>query len=166
MTAALLSAKAPAYPARLRESLREIHARSLKDVHGLLDPALRHEAGPWIRWAAVHTLEKTFFDRFEQEHAVTESLAQEIGSGLTVRLWVGAELIIVLRWQLNHEPGLCHRPGEFSILTSKLMNAIEHWFRQVEDALGELRWADLPAGVRQALSELNDAKEATHVAHS
>lgn len=50
------------------------------------------------------------------------------------RSWVAAELMSSLHWQVEHALGLCHRTGEFSVLTHKLEKAMAYWCRTVEDA--------------------------------
>jgi hypothetical protein len=40
--------------------------------------------------------------------------------------------------------GLCQRGEEFSSLALTVMNALEYWCRQVEEALGGVRWGHVP----------------------
>jgi hypothetical protein len=39
--------------------------------------------------------------------------------------------------------GLCQHGEQFSSLALIVMNALEYWCRQVEDALGPVRWGDV-----------------------
>jgi hypothetical protein len=84
-----------------------------------------------------------------------------IEPGQAAQLWVAAELMATLGWQLDHELGLCHRAGEFSVLTRRFEKAMAHWCGAVEDALGKLSWGEIPEQARQRFALLR-AKEAHH----
>ena len=152
--------------ARLQAELRETHNRWLQEVRDTLDPAAGPEAGSWSRWTAVQHVEKKFFPCFEREREILQALHDRFGGTMTARLWASAELLVLLRWQLDQLASLCHRPNEFSTVTSKLKTAIEHWFQEVETALSSLGWGDLPEDVRQALQELEGVKEVSYVTHN
>jgi len=81
--------------------------------------------------------------------------------GHAAQLWVATELMATLGWQLDHELDLCHRAGEFSVLTHTFEKAMVHWCDAVEDALGRLSWAEIPEQARQRLALLS-AKEIHH----
>jgi hypothetical protein len=66
-----------------------------------------------------------------------------------MRLWAAAELIAALRWQLDHLAGACHHAAEFATVTLKLEGAIEYGCREVEAALGQLTWGQVPEESRQ-----------------
>jgi uncharacterized protein YicC (UPF0701 family) len=152
--------------ARLQDHLRELHAEWLQEVHDTLNPALRPEVGSWVRWCAVQHVEQKFYPRFEREREILQSLRDHLGGIMVARLWAAAELLVLLRWQLDQLAALCHRPAEFSTVTQKLRSAIEHWLHEVEAALGQVTWADLPDPVSQALYELDRQPEVHHVARS
>jgi hypothetical protein len=50
--------------------------------------------------------------------------------------------------------GVCPRAEEFSTMTLKLLNAIDHWCHEVEDALGQLTWDDVSDEARRLLASL------------
>ncbi len=141
--------------------LCEIHARWLQGVRGVLEVARRADAGTWTRWSAIRYVNTVFSIRFEQERAAVDSPQQELEGSQRARLWAAAELIAALRWQLDHLVGACHHAAEFATLTLKLEGAIEHWCREVEAALGQLTWSDLPEESRQLLRSI-DGQENPH----
>ena len=141
--------------------LREIHGPWLQETRKLLDAARRPEAGIHCRWRAVQYLDTIVSHRFELERAAVEILGQMVEAGHAAQLWVAAELMATLHWQLDHELGLCHRADEFSVLTHKFEKAMVHWCRAVEDALGRLSWGEIPEQARQRFALLS-AKEVHH----
>jgi hypothetical protein len=96
--------------------------------------------------------------RFEIERGAVETLGQMIEPGHAAQLWVAAELMATLGWQLDHELDLCHREGEFSVLTHKFEKAMAHWCRAVEDALGSLSWGELPEQAQRRFASLAAAE--------
>ena len=66
-------------------------------------------------------------------------------------LWALGELLEALRGQLDHLVGLCHRAEEFAAVTQKILTALRHWCREVDQHLGSLRPTALPAELRRAL---------------
>jgi len=139
---------------QLLTALQEIHGPWLQEIRKLLDSARRPEAGIHCRWRAVQYLNTIVSHRFELERAVVESLGQRVEPGHAAQLWVAAELMATLHWQLDHELGLCHRANEFSVLTHKFEKAMVHWCRAVEDALGGLSWGEIPEQARRRLTLL------------
>ena len=146
---------------QLLTALQEIHGPWLQETRKLLDPARRPEAGVHCRWRAVQYLNTTVSHRFELERAAVESLGQMVEPGHAAQLWVAAQLMATLHWQLDHELGLCHRANEFSVLTRKFEKAMVHWCRTVEDALGTLSWGEIPEQARRRFALLG-AKEVHH----
>jgi hypothetical protein len=170
-TEAVMTMSAPslAHPhdgAKLEAHLRATHAAWLEEVHHTLNPAVQADAGAWVRWCAVRHIETKFYPRFERERGILQTLHEHLGSIMVARLWAAAELLVLLRWQLDQLASLCHQPVEFSTITRKLRSAVEHWCQEVEAALNQLSWADLPADVRRALLELDGTMEVSHVAAS
>ena len=141
--------------------LQEIHGPWLQETRGFLDSARRPEAGIHCRWRAVRYLNTTVSPRFEIERAGVETLGQMVEPGHAAQLWLAAELMATLDWQLDHEVGLCHRAGKFSVLTHKFEKAMVHWCGAVEDALGGLSWGEIPDQARQRFALLR-AKEVHH----
>jgi hypothetical protein len=80
----------------------------------------------------------------------------------TSHLWVEAELIALLEWQLDHAVGLIHCPAEFARITLKLETVLEHWCREVEDALARLDDRDFSDEQRHAF-EVFIGEESHHV---
>jgi len=128
----------------LLTALQEIHGSWLQEIRKVLDSARRPEAGIHCRWRAIRYLNTIVSPRFEIERAGVETLGQMVEPGHAAQLWLAAELPATLNWQLEHEVGLCHRAGEFSVLTRKFEKAMAHWCEAVENALGRLSWCELP----------------------
>jgi len=146
---------------QLLTALQAIHGPWLQETQEVLDSARRPEAGIHCRWRAVRYLNTIVSPRFEMERAGLESLGQMVEPGHAAQLWLAAELMATLDWQLDHELGLCHRAGEFSALTHKFEKAMVHWCSAVEDALGGLSWGEIPEQARQRFALLR-AKEVHH----
>jgi hypothetical protein len=141
--------------------LQRIHASWLQKTQRVLDSARNPEAGIHGRWRAIRYLNTIVSVRFEIERGGVESLGWMLEPAQAAQLWVAAELMATLSWQLDHELDLCHRAGEFFVLTQKFEKAMVHWCRAVEDALGGLSWAEIPEQARQRLALLS-AKEIRH----
>ena len=146
---------------QLLAALHEIHESWLQEIQKLLDTARRPDAGIHCRWRAVRHLNTTVSPRFEIERAAVEIMGQLVEPKHAAQLWLAAELMTTLGWQLDHELGLCHRAGEFSILTHKFEKAVTHWCAAVEDALGRLSWGDIPGPARLRFAFLG-GKEIHH----
>ena len=146
---------------QLLTTLQEIHRSWLQGMRKVLDSARGPEAGIHCRWRAVRYLNTIVSPRFEIERAGIETLGQMVEPDHAAQLWLAAELMATLGWQLDHELGLCHRAGEFSVLTHKFERAMVHWCGAVENALGELSWAEIPERAQHLFSHLK-AKEVLH----
>ena len=146
---------------QLLTALQEIHGSWLQEIRKALDSARHPGAGIHCRWRAVRYLNTIVSPRFEIERAGVETLGQMVEPGHAAQLWLAAELMASLDWQLDHELGLCHRAGEFSVLTQKFEKAMAHWCGAVEDALGNLSWGELPEQAQRRFAHL-DAKEVHH----
>jgi len=146
---------------QLPTAIHEIHGLWLQEIRQLLDNARRPEAGIHCRWRAVRHLNTIVSPRFEIERAGVETMGQMVEPDHAAQLWLAAELMASLDWQLDHELGLCHRAGEFSVLTRKFEKAMAHWCRAVEDALGRLSWGEIPEQARQRFALLG-GKEIHH----
>jgi hypothetical protein len=140
----------------LSNHLRGVHAPWLQVVRNVLKAARTAGAGASAKWSAICYLNTIFSARFEQERALIESLQQKLDCRQRTRLWAAAELIAVLRWQLDHFVGVCHDATAFATLTLKLDGALEHWCREVEATLGPLTWSELPEESRQLLRSIAD----------
>ena len=146
---------------QLLTALQEIHGSWLQEIRKVLDSARRPEAGIHCRWRAVRYLNTIVSPRFEIERAGVETLGQMVEPGHAAHLWLAAELMATLDWQLDHELGLCHRADEFSVLTQKFEKAMGHWCEAVEDAVGGLSWGEIPEQAQQRFALLR-AKEVHH----
>jgi hypothetical protein len=146
---------------QLLTQLQKIHGLWLQEIRKVLDSARRPEAGMHCRWRAVRYLTCIAAPRFEIERGAVESLGQMVEPSQATQLWVAAELMATLGWQLDHELDLCHRAGEFSVLTQKFEKAMAHWCGAVEDALGNLSWGELPEQAQRRFAVLG-AEEVYH----
>jgi hypothetical protein len=147
---------------QLLTQLQKIHGLWLQEIRKVLDSARRSEAGMHCRWRAVRYLTFIASPRFEIERSAVESLGQMVEPSQATQLWVAAELMATLGWQLDHELDLCHRAGEFSGLTQKFEKAMAHWCGAVEDALGNLSWGELPEQAQRRFAILG-AEDVDHV---
>jgi hypothetical protein len=142
--------------------LQGIHGPWVQKTQRVLDSARRPEAGMHCRWRAVRYLTFIASPRFEIERGALESLGQMVEPSQATQLWVAAELMATLGWQLDHELDLCHRAGEFSGLTQKFEKALAHWCGAVEDALSGFTWGELPEHAQRRFAILG-AEEVDHV---
>jgi hypothetical protein len=142
--------------------LQGIHGLWVQNTQRVLDSARRPDAGIHCRWRAARYLTFIASPRFEIERGAVETLGQMVEPSQATQLWVAAELMATLGWQLDHELDLCHRAGEFSLLTQKFEKAMAHWCGAVEDALGNLSWEELPEQAQRRFALLG-AEEVYHV---
>ena len=140
---------------RLGDKLTPIHRRWLRDLRAVLDKVEGEDAAIWPRWNAIRYIDSVFSGQFDKERAAIEKLSHTISEKQITRLWVAAELIAVVRWQLCHSVGLCHHAGEFSAITVRLLRAAEHWFSEVEEIVGPVCWTELPMQTQQALTSID-----------
>jgi hypothetical protein len=141
--------------------LEGTHDRWLREVRGVLAPAREEAAGIWLRWRAVEYLQASFKRRFERERRAVFSLHGRLTGKQASHLWAGGELVAQLLEGLGYRVGLCQRGEEFSSLALTVMNALEYWCRQVEEALGGVRWGDVSPASRSLL-ELISYDEVIH----
>jgi hypothetical protein len=120
--------------------LQGLHQRWIQEVRRVLDPARAADAGPWLRWRALQYLETGFTRRFERERRAVSSLHGQLTRDQAVHVWAAGELLTQLLGNLEHLVGLCHRGAEFSTASLTLLEALEYWCQQVEEALGGVRW--------------------------
>lgn len=124
----------------MRGFLEGMHTLWLQEVRGALDPARGETAGIWLRWRAIEYLQTGFKRRFEREREAVFSLHERLTGEQAGHLWAGGELVDQVLQSVGHRVGLCQRAEEFSPLALTLMSALEYWCRQVEQALGPVRW--------------------------
>jgi hypothetical protein len=122
------------------------HGRWRQEVRDVLDPARQDEAGVWMRWRAIQYLETGFARRFQRERRAVASLHGHLTGAQATHLWAAGELITQLLGHLD--VGLCHRVDEFGSRALNLLNAVEYWCQQVEEALGPVRWGEVPTESR------------------
>jgi hypothetical protein len=139
--------------------LQGLHERWLREVRWVLDPARQDEAGLWIRWRAIQYLEAGFARRFGREQRAVISLHGHLTGAQASHLWAAGELLTQLLERLNQLVGLCHRAKEFSAVTLTVLTALEYWCQQVEDALGAVRWGEVPAECRCLFEVISDDDE-------
>jgi hypothetical protein len=124
--------------------LEGMHDQWLQEVRSVLDPVREEAAGIWLRWRAIEYLETGFKRRFERERRAVFSLHGRLTGEQASHLWAGGELVVQLLDSLGHRVGLCQREEQFSLLVLTVMNALEYWCGQVEEALGGVRWGHVP----------------------
>jgi hypothetical protein len=146
----------------LATCLHDLHARRLHELREVLESARDPEGGVWRRWGALRFLKQLLARWFERERAAVEGAACHFAAGQMAHLWTGAELVAMLCWQLDHAPGLCHQAAEFARVTLKLETVLEHWCREVEEALDPLSWRELSHDQRQEFAALAE-EEPDHV---
>lgn len=134
----------PVVKTPMRAYLGGLHEQWLEEVRRVIDPARQVTAGTWLRWRAIEYLGTGFKRRFERERLAVSSLHQRFPADQASHLWVGEELVTQLLESLGRRVGLCQREAEFASVTLTLINALEYWCRQVEDALGPVRWGEVP----------------------
>jgi hypothetical protein len=155
MTAAHTIARTPPLgpSGRLGERLEQMHRQWLHDLREAVDKVEAKDPSIWERWNAIRYVDTIFSEQFDRERGAVERLRQIDESHVT-QLWVAGELVTMLRWQLCHSVGLCHRAAEFSDMTARLLRAVEYWFAAVEDIVGALDWADLSSQARRDIASL------------
>lgn len=136
--------------------LQGMHERWLQEVRRVLDPAREPEAGVWLRWGATRYLAETFARRFERERQAVASLHGHLTGARAANLWVGGELLTSMIERLQHLVGLCHRAAEFSSVTLTMLTALEYWCGQVDEALGPIRWGEVPPESRHLFEVITD----------
>ena len=134
----------PAIKVPMRPYLAGLHEQWREEVRRVLDPAREEGAGIWRRWWALEYLQGGFRRRFERERRAVFSLHIRLTPDQAGHLWAGAELITQLLGGLPHRVGLCQCDSDFASVALTLAGAIEYWCYQVEDALGPVRWGDVP----------------------
>lgn len=127
----------------MRAYLGGLHEQWLEEVRRVIDPARQETAGTWLRWRAIEYLGTGFKRRFERERQAVFSLHERLTGDQASHLWVGGELVTQLLDSLPRRVGLCQRGAEFASVTVTVVNALEYWCSQVEEALGPVRWGDV-----------------------
>lgn len=138
----------------LRPALEREHRQWIEEVMGALEPAQRPDAGVWARWDALRYLQTTFSARLDRERRMVEAVLPALDDVQRETLWALGELLDALRQQLDHLIGLCQRAEQFSTVTGRIVTALRHWCRAVEDDIGPLSATAIPAHSRAALAEL------------
>lgn len=136
--------------------LQGLHGRWRQEVRDVLDPARQDDSGVWMRWRAIQYLGTSFTRRVERERRAVASLHDRLTGAQAGHLWAGGELLAQLVGGAERLVGLCHRPGEFDLLALNLLNALEYWCEQVEDALGPIRWGSVPPESRILFETIAD----------
>ena len=139
--------------------LQGLHGRWVQEARDVLDPARQGEAGMWMRWQAIQYLGTSFSRRFERERRAVVSLHGHLTGAQAGHLWAGGELLAQLVGSVDRLVGLCHRVDEFSGLALNLLNALEYWCQQVEEALGPVRWGSVSAESRALFEVISDDDE-------
>jgi hypothetical protein len=132
------------------------HERWLQEVRGMLDPAREEDAGLWMRWRAIQYLQGGFARRLEREKRAVVSMHGYLRGASASHLWAAGELLTQLVGRLGHQVGLCHWRDQFSAMTLNLLNALDYWCQQVEEALGAVRWGEVPAESRRLFEIISE----------
>lgn len=138
----------------LRPALERGHRQWIEEVMGTLEPARRPDAGVWARWEAIRYLQTTFASRLDRERQMVDGVMPALSEVQRETLWALGELLDALWQQLDHLIGLCQRAEQFATVTGRIVTALRHWCRAVEDGLGPLSASAMPAKSRDALAEL------------
>lgn len=146
----------------LGDAVRAMHGRRLAALGEALALAEGPDASLWSRWHAGRVVNQLLSTWFEPESQLVERAGERARFGPTTPLWMAVELIMSLRWQMDHATGLCHHPAEFSRITHKLKAVLEHWCREVEAAVSRIQWQDLSADESHAFTSLL-GEESNHV---
>jgi hypothetical protein len=136
--------------------LQGMHARWLEEVRRILGPARGPDASIWARWSATRYLAEGFARRLERERRAVASLHEHLTSAQASHLWAAGELLTQLVQRLEHLTGLCHRSEEFSSVTSSLLTALDYWCQQVDEALGPVRWGEVPPESRHLFEVITE----------
>jgi hypothetical protein len=146
----------------LRPALERGHRQWIEEVMGALEPTQRPDAGVWARWDALRYLQTTFSARLDRERRMVEGVMPALDDVQRETLWALGELLDALRQQLDHLIGLCQRAEQFAMVTGRIVTALRHWCRAVEDNLGPLPDSALPPASRGALAELAPSGAMSH----
>jgi hypothetical protein len=138
----------------LRPALEHEHREWIEEVMAALEPTRRPGAGVWARWDALRYLQTTFATRLDRERRMVEGVMPALDDTQRETLWALGELLHALRQQLDHLIGLCQRAEQFTTVTERIVTALGHWCRAVEDAIGPLTMSAIPARSRELLAEL------------
>lgn len=128
--------------------LEGLHDQWLREVRGALEPACDENTGIWLRWRAIEYLETGFQRRFERERQAVAALHARLTLAHAGHLWTAGELLSQLLESLGRRVGLCQHAKEFTALALTVLQALEYWCRQVEEALGRVRWGELSPEAR------------------
>lgn len=132
------------------------HGRWLEEVRRVLDPAREDDAGVWLRWRAIQYLKIGFARRFERERRAVISLHGHLTAAQASHLWAAGELLTQLLGRLAYQVELCHRVDAFAAVALNVLNGLEYWCQQVEEALGPVPWGRVSAESRQLFEVMSD----------
>jgi hypothetical protein len=138
----------------LRPYLEGLHEQWRQEVARVLDPARADAGGTWRRWHAIDYLRSGFRRRVERERRAVASLHHRLTGDEASHLWAGGELLAQLVDSLGYRVGLCQNDAQFASVTLAVTNALEYWCRQVEDALGPVRWGEVSPESRALLETI------------
>lgn len=123
--------------------LQGLHDQWLREVRGVLEPARAEGTGIWPRWRAIEYLDAGFRRRFERERRAVFSMHGRLSGAQAGHLWAAGELLAQLLEGVRGRVGLCQRDEQFSSFGLTVLNALEYWCGQVEEALGRIRWGEV-----------------------
>jgi hypothetical protein len=138
----------------LLAALEREHRQWIDEVVAALAPAKAPDAGPWARWNALRYLQTTLPAHLDRERRLVQGLAAELTDDQQETVWALGELLEAQRAQLGHLIGLCHRAEQFATVTGKIVTALRHWCRAVENDLGPLMVEAMPRRSREVLARL------------
>jgi hypothetical protein len=144
---------APATPT-LGAMLAQVHEPWAAQVRLVLGPATDPQASFWTRWGAVRFLGDQFARRFRAECALMDELEGLVPSRAVARLEAARAEIDRAAAELRN---VGRRRGVAQVmaeLTTRFVEALAHWWAEVESATANLDQTDLPPSARRRLTRL------------
>ena len=151
-----MSQTIPGAPATrtLGAMLAQVHEPWAAQVRLVLGPATDPKASFWTRWGAARFLGDQFARRFRAECALVDELDGLTPSPAAARLDAARAEIDRAAAELRN---VGRRRGVAEImaeLTLHFVDALVHWWTELESATASLDQADLPPSARRGLTRL------------
>ena len=119
--------------------LRQLHDTWLADVRAEVGPALRPNATPWERFAAVRYLDTTFRLRLRRESDAVEAVAYVAAPRHGTTLLATAQMLDLLRVEIGELSQSTVSQQLVPPLLHAFVQQLEHWCADIEVMLGWIR---------------------------